>query len=121
MYSITIDGLQNWHGTTNLFQSEEHVRARPHFDPASEEGIPPVAERAEILADPRLRNRPEPDHLVNQGKYYGATFSTLSAMDRRAPCGRRRRGSYPKKIPSSLSALAAESLPWTMLNVISRP
>ena len=69
----------------NLFRSEEHVAAWPHYDPASAEGTLPVAEWAEILAGPLFRNRPEADYLSNQGKYYGAIFSTLRAMGKTGP------------------------------------
>ena len=69
----------------NLFRSEEHVKAWPHYDPASEEGILPVTEWAEIFAGPLFRNRPELDYLANQGKYYAAIFSTLTAMGKTSP------------------------------------
>jgi hypothetical protein len=69
----------------NLFRSEEHAKAWPHYDPASEEGILPVADWAEIFAGPLFRNRREPEYLANQGKYYGAIFSTLTAMGKTGP------------------------------------
>lgn len=64
----------------NLFRSEEHVKAWAHYDPASEEGILPLEEWAEIFSGPLFRNRLEVDYLSKQGPYFGAVFATLAAM-----------------------------------------
>jgi len=47
----------------NLFRSEEHVRRWVLFDSASEDGIRPVAEFANLFALPMFRERSAPDYL----------------------------------------------------------
>jgi len=47
----------------NLFRSEEHVRRWVHFDPASEDGIRPVADYATLFSVPMFRDRFAPDYL----------------------------------------------------------
>ena len=48
----------------NLFRSGEHARAWNRFDPATADGIRPVADYATILFGlPRYRERLVPDYL----------------------------------------------------------
>jgi hypothetical protein len=47
----------------NLFRSEEHVRRWPLFDPASDDGIRPVAEFAVLFGLPMFRERSAPDYV----------------------------------------------------------
>jgi len=47
----------------NLFWSEEHVRRWVLFDSASEDGIRPVAEFANLFGLPMFRERSAPDYL----------------------------------------------------------
>jgi len=47
----------------NLFRSEEHVRGWALFDPASEDGIRPVAEFAVLFGLPMFRERSAPDYV----------------------------------------------------------
>jgi hypothetical protein len=47
----------------NLFRSEEHVRRWVLFDPASEDGIRPIAEFAALFSLPMFRERSAPDYL----------------------------------------------------------
>jgi len=47
----------------NLFRSEEHVRRWVLFDPASEDGIRPIAEFAARFGLPIFRERAAPDYL----------------------------------------------------------
>ena len=49
----------------NLFRSEEHARTWQRFDPASVDGIRPVADYATILFGlPRYQERLAPDYLL---------------------------------------------------------
>ena len=49
----------------NLFRSEEHARAWPRFDRASEDSIRPVADFTTILFSlPRYRERLAADYLL---------------------------------------------------------
>jgi hypothetical protein len=47
----------------NLFRSEEHVRRWVLFDPASEDGILPIAEFAVLFSLPIFRERSALDYL----------------------------------------------------------
>jgi hypothetical protein len=47
----------------NLFRSEEHVRRWALFDPASEDGIRPIAEFAALFSLSMFRERSAPDYL----------------------------------------------------------
>jgi hypothetical protein len=47
----------------NLFRSEEHVRRWARFDPASEDGIRPIADFAALFGLPMFRERSAPDYL----------------------------------------------------------
>jgi hypothetical protein len=47
----------------NLFRSEEHVRRWTLFDPASEDGIQPIAEFATLFGLPMFRERFALDYL----------------------------------------------------------
>jgi len=47
----------------NLFRSEEHVRRWAHFDPASQDGIRPIADFASLFGRPMFRERASPDYL----------------------------------------------------------
>jgi len=47
----------------HLFRSEEHVRLWALFDPASEDGIRPVAEFAVLFGLPMFRERSAPDYV----------------------------------------------------------
>jgi len=47
----------------NLFRSEEHVRRWALFDPASEDGIRPVAEFAVLFGLPMFRERLALDYV----------------------------------------------------------
>ena len=47
----------------NLFRSEEHVRRWALFDAASEDGIRPIAEFAELFGQPMFRERYALDYV----------------------------------------------------------
>lgn len=70
----------------NLFRSEEHARQWPRFDPASEEGIRPVANFVTILfVLPRYRERPAPDYLLRVGELSGDLPAALERLGRSRP------------------------------------
>lgn len=70
----------------HLFRSEEHARAWPRFDPASEDGISPVAEYATTLFGlPRYRERLAPDYLLRIDELSRDFPAALARLGRGAP------------------------------------
>lgn len=70
----------------NLFQSEEHVRQWALFDPASGEGIRPVAEFVTILFGlPRYRERLVPDYLLRVAELSRDLPAALERLGRSSP------------------------------------
>ena len=70
----------------NLFRSEGHARAWRRFDPASEDGIRPVAEYATILFSlPRYRERLAADYLLRIDELSRDFPAALARLGRGAP------------------------------------
>jgi hypothetical protein len=61
----------------NLFQSEEHVKNWPHYDPVSAQSIMPVLNWAEVFSGPLFRNRLHADYLSRIEEYAPQVFSAL--------------------------------------------
>lgn len=69
----------------NFFRSEEHVRAWPDFDPASEDAIMSVADWARCFATEACRTRLAPDTLTRQQAYGAQLLEVLAELGRDGP------------------------------------
>ena len=62
----------------NLFRSEEHARRWDGFDPSMAQAVKPVAEWADIFANPFFRERSRPDYLSwTRSEEGAAAFAAL--------------------------------------------
>lgn len=62
----------------NLFRSEEHARRWDGFVPAMAHAVKPVAEWADIFANPFFRERGRPDYLSwTRSEEGAAAFAAL--------------------------------------------
>ena len=74
--------------TCHLFQSEEHARAWPRFDPTSDDGIRPISEYVAILLSSACRvyrERLASDYLLRIGELSRAFAAALTRLDRGSP------------------------------------
>ena len=70
----------------NLFRSEEHVRQWAPFDPASQDGIRPVADFVtKLFGLPRYRERLAPDYLLRVGELSRDLPAALEHLGRSTP------------------------------------
>ena len=69
----------------NLFRSEEHARNWTGFDPTMEASLKPVAEWADIFANPFFRERGRSDYITwTRSDAGGAAFVDLRSRLPRA-------------------------------------
>ena len=69
----------------NLFQSEEHVKKWPHYEPSSAESIMPVANWATAFSGPLHRKRLDPDYLARTNEYAAEMFGALRKLGKFGP------------------------------------
>ena len=69
----------------NLFRSEEHVRRWPLFDPASEEGIMPLASYHELFSTALFRERVSPDYVLRVRDLRPEMGATLVRLTKGVP------------------------------------
>ncbi len=69
----------------NLFRSEEHVRNWKQFDPASEDGIMPVAGFAQLFGIAMFRERLAPDYVLRLRDLAREFMPTLARLGRDVP------------------------------------
>jgi hypothetical protein len=69
----------------NLFRSEEHIRNWPSFDPASEEGIVPLAQLVEMFSENLFQRRLDPDYFSLSQEYMGELLTALTELGKDRP------------------------------------
>ncbi|MEJ2092576.1 MAG: hypothetical protein P8X65_10340 [Syntrophobacterales bacterium] len=74
----------------NLFRSEEHIRNWAQFDPATEEGILPLADLVKIFSGNFFRQRLDPDYASQSKQYLGEFLAEIAAVAKTRPFWRLR-------------------------------
>jgi len=69
----------------NFFRSEEHIRSWVRFDPATEDGIIPLADLVRLFSCEHFRKRLEPDYFSNRLQYRREFLSTLKEIRKTGP------------------------------------
>lgn len=69
----------------NLFRSEEHVRNWWGYDPASAEGILPLADWAYVFSVEFCRSKLEPDFFLRGLKLRQGLFKALKELGKSGP------------------------------------
>lgn len=69
----------------NLFRSEEHIRNYAHFDPATEDGIMPLADALKLFSIDYFRKRPDPDYFSKRLNYRAEMFTVLKEVGKTGP------------------------------------
>jgi hypothetical protein len=69
----------------NLFQSEEHVRNWPRFDPASVEGIVPLPDLVKLFSGPYFRRRMDKDWVSRSREYAREMVATMTEIGKTGP------------------------------------
>jgi hypothetical protein len=64
----------------NLFRSEEHVRNWSLYDPASADGIMPLADYATLFSSGLFRERLQPDYLLRLAQFLPEWMATLAKL-----------------------------------------
>ncbi len=73
----------------NLFRSEEHVRNWARFDPATAEGIIPLADLVKLFSGPYFRRRLDPDWVSHSKDYARAMVATMAEIGKTGPFWRK--------------------------------
>ena len=69
----------------NLFRSEEHIRNWARFDPATEEGILPLANLAQVFSGNFFRKRLDPDYVSRSKEYLGEFLAVIAELSKTRP------------------------------------
>ena len=84
-FSRWLAGLPHAVSTMNLFRSEEHIRNRARFDPATEEGILPLQDLVKIYSGNFFRKRLEPDYVSHSKQYFAEFLAEISEIGKTRP------------------------------------
>jgi hypothetical protein len=64
----------------NLFRSEEHIRNWARFDPATEEGIVPLADLVKLFSGSYFRRRMDADWVSRSREYAHEMVETFKEL-----------------------------------------
>ncbi len=69
----------------NLFRSEEHIRNWARFDPATGEGILPLANLTKVFSGNLFRKRLDPDYVSRSKDYLGEFLAEIAELAKTRP------------------------------------
>ncbi|HTZ40079.1 MAG TPA: hypothetical protein VMB77_07980 [Syntrophales bacterium] len=69
----------------NLFRSEEHIRNWSRFDPATEQGIVPLADVVKLFSLNMFKKRLEPDYVLRVREYAGEFLAAVAELGKIRP------------------------------------
>ena len=69
----------------NLFRSEEHIKSWSRFDPATAQGIVPLADVVKLFSLNMFKKRLEPDYVMRVKEYAGEFLSAVAELGKIRP------------------------------------